>query len=67
MIAWVIGIITLILLFFIVLRWRSKEFRERTEQPKFQFLRGLGIPVQVNPKESQPDVSQEKKDAERNS
>jgi hypothetical protein len=67
MIVWLIGIITLILSFFIILRWRSKEFRERIEQPKFQFLRSLGIPVQVNPKESQTDISQENKDAERNS
>jgi FtsZ-interacting cell division protein ZipA len=67
MIAWIIGIITLILLLFMVWRWRSKEARERFEQPKFQFLRSLGIPSQDIQQAAKTDVSQEKKHAERNS
>jgi hypothetical protein len=67
MIAWLIGIITLILLFFMIWRWRSKEVQERLEQPKFQFLRSLGIPLQVDQPESKKDITQEKKHAKRNS
>jgi hypothetical protein len=67
MIAWIIGIITLILLGFIVWRWRSKEARERFEQPKFQFLRSLGIPSQTDRQEVKIDVPQEKKHAKRDS
>ena len=62
MIAWIIGIITLILLLFMIWRWRSREVRERFEQPKFQFLRNLGIPTKSNQSESKTDIiTQEKK------
>jgi len=67
MIAWIIGIITLILLLFMIWRWRSKEARERFEQPKFQFLRNIGVTSQTNQHESKTDISQENKHAERNS
>jgi hypothetical protein len=66
MIAWLIGIITLILLLFMIWRWRSKEVQERLEQPKFQFLRSLGIPLQVNQQELETGVSQENNYAKRN-
>jgi Na+/melibiose symporter-like transporter len=67
MIAWIIGIITLILLLFMIWRWSSREVRERLEQPKFQFLRTLGIPSPEDQPESKTTNSQEKKNAERNS
>jgi hypothetical protein len=67
MIAWIMGLITLMLLLFIIGRWRSKEARERFEQPKFQFLRSLGIPSTVDQHESKTDVSLENKHAKRNS
>ena len=67
MIAWIIGIITLILLLFMVWRWRSNEVRERFEQPKFQFLRSLGIPSQEIQQAEKLESSMEKKHAERNS
>jgi hypothetical protein len=67
MIAWLIGIITLILLFFMIWRWRSKEVQERLEQPKFQFLRSLGIPLQVDQQELETGVSPENNYAKRNS
>jgi FtsZ-interacting cell division protein ZipA len=63
MIAWIIGIITLILLLFIVWRSRSKEARERFEQPKFQFLRSLGIPSQEIQQAEKLESSKEKKHA----
>lgn len=67
MIAWLIGIITLILLLLMIWRSRSKEARERFEQPKIQFLRSLGVPTQGNQPESKKDITQEKKHAKRNS
>jgi uncharacterized membrane protein YfcA len=67
MIAWLIGIITLILLIFMIWRWRSREARERFEQPKFQFLRNLGVAPQIHQQKSKTDNSREKKHAKRNS
>jgi FtsZ-interacting cell division protein ZipA len=67
MIAWLIGIITLILLLLMIWRSRSKEARERFEQPKIQFLRSLSVPTQGNQPESKKDTTQEKKHAKRNS
>ena len=67
MIAWIIGIITLILLLFMIWRWRSKEVRESFEQPKFQFLRNLGVNLQTGQQKPQADVSKENKHAKRNS
>lgn len=43
MIAWIVGVITAILLVFIVWRARSPEFRARAEAPKYRFLENLGI------------------------
>lgn len=43
MIAWIIGIITAILLFFVIWRQVSRNFRERCEMPKYLFLQRLGI------------------------
>ena len=67
MIAWIMGIITLILLLFMLWRWRSKAARERFEQPKFQFLKNLGIETQTDQQKSQSTPSQENNHAERNS
>jgi hypothetical protein len=67
MIAWLIGIITLILLIFIIWRWRSGEARERFERPKFQFLRSLGVTPQIHQQKSKTNNSREKKHAKRNS
>jgi ribonuclease D len=65
MIAWIMGLITFILLLFMLWRWRSKEARERFEQPKFQFLKNLGIDAQTDQSKPQ-DISKENKHAERN-
>lgn len=43
MIAWLVAVITAILLVFIVWRAASPEFRARAEMPKFRFLENLGI------------------------
>lgn len=43
MIAWLVGMITAILVGFIVWRAASPEFRARAEAPKFKFLENLGI------------------------
>ena len=43
MTAWLIGIITVVLILFVVWWARSREFRERAEYPKFKFLENLGI------------------------
>ena len=67
MIAWIMGIITLILLLFMFWRWRSKDARERFERPKFQFLKNLGIDPQTDQHKPQADVSKENKHAKRNS
>jgi hypothetical protein len=67
MIAWLMGIITLILLLFIFWRGRSKTLKDRFERPKFQFLRNLGIASPMHKEESQPKESQENNHAKRNS
>jgi hypothetical protein len=41
MIAWIIGIITAILLTLALWRARSRDFRERAERPKYAFLDSL--------------------------
>lgn len=41
MIAWLVGIITAILVVLIVWREKSPEFRARSEAPKFRFLENL--------------------------
>lgn len=41
MIAWLVGIITAILVVLIVWRSASPEFRARSEAPKFRFLENL--------------------------
>jgi hypothetical protein len=48
MIAWIVGIVTVILLFFIFWRRSSKNFRERAEEPKYLFLENLGISAPRN-------------------
>lgn len=67
MTAWLIGTITFILLLFIFWRGRSKEFRQRCEHPKFQFLRNLGVRSQENENAVQPDDSKEPENGQRQS
>ncbi|GAC1526868.1 MAG: hypothetical protein NVS2B16_35020 [Chloroflexota bacterium] len=43
MTAWLIGAITLILVVLIVGRRSSREFKRKTEEPKFQFLANVGV------------------------
>lgn len=62
MIAWIIGLITLILLLFIGWRSASKSFRERCEEPKFLFLESLGIPPPVDRHSPQRFFTQENND-----
>lgn len=61
MIGWIIGIVTLILLLFVLWQRASKAFRDRAEEPKFLFLESLGISP---PRQQSPD--QDKKPEERN-
>ena len=62
MIAWLVGIITLILLLFLLWRSRSKAFREQAERPKFRFLENLGIPPQEHNHALQAEISEENLD-----
>ena len=61
-----IGIITFVLILFLVWWTRSREFRERAEYPKFRFLENLGIRSQEDPLPQKPTESQESRDEERN-
>jgi hypothetical protein len=65
MTAWLIGIITFILILFLIWRRRSREFRERAEYPKFRFLENLGIQSPEDQSPNKPTESQESKDGER--
>jgi hypothetical protein len=62
MIAWIVGIITVILLLFIFWRRSSKTFRERVEEPKYLFLESLGIPAPRNGKRAKSKSPEENKD-----
>ena len=66
MTAWLIGIITFVLVLFLFWRKRSREFRERAEQPKFRFLENLGIHSTDDNAKNQSTMSQENKDGQRN-
>jgi cytoskeletal protein RodZ len=63
---WLIGIITFVLILFLIWWTRSREFRERAEYPKFRFLENLGIQSQQDPLPQKPTESQECRDEERN-
>ena len=65
MTAWLIGIITFVLILFLIWRRRSREFRERAEYPKFEFLENLGIRSHQDPLPTSPTESQENRDEER--
>lgn len=52
MIAWLVSIITAVLLFFIIWRSVSPQFRARAEAPKFKFLESLGIKSHDSSKEN---------------
>jgi hypothetical protein len=62
MIAWIIGIITAILLAFVIWRKVSKSFRERCEAPKYRFLESLGVPPPTDQPHTQKQSPQEDKD-----
>jgi hypothetical protein len=66
MTAWLIGIITFVLILFLIWRRRSREFRERAEYPKFKFLENLGIRSHHDQLPTSPTESQESRDEERN-
>jgi hypothetical protein len=66
MTAWLIGIITFVLILFLIWRRRSREFRERAEHPKFKFLENLGIRSYQDQLPTSPTESQESRDEERN-
>jgi hypothetical protein len=65
MTAWLVGIITFVLILFLVWWKRSPEFRERAEYPKFRFLENLGIRPHDNQSPKKPTDSQESRDGER--
>jgi hypothetical protein len=67
MIAWLVGIITFVLLVFIVWRQRSRQFYERCERPKYKLLHNLGIELQEDIHKLNADISEEETDAKRNS
>ena len=62
---WLIGIITFVLILFLVWWTRSREFRERAEYPKFRFLENLGIRSHQDQLPTSPTESQENRDEER--
>ncbi len=66
MTAWLIGIITFVLILFLIWRRRSREFRERAEYPKFKFLENLGIRSHQDQSPASPTDPQESRDEERN-
>ena len=66
MTAWLIGIITVVLILFLVWWTRSREFRERAEYPKLKFLENLGIRSQQDQLPKNATESQESRDEERN-
>jgi hypothetical protein len=66
MIAWLMGIITLILLIFIIWRGRSRTMKDHFEHPKFQFLKNLGVDTPANNNDSKTDSSEENNHARRN-
>ena len=66
MTAWLIGIITFVLILFLVWWTRSREFRERAEYPKFRFLENLAIRSQEDQLRKKPTESEESRDEERN-
>lgn len=66
MTAWLIGIVTLVLLVFIIWRRSSKTFRERAENPKFRFLENLGLPsskANGRPTSTSEENNHEKRDS----
>jgi hypothetical protein len=62
MIGWIIGIVTLILLLFVLWQRASKAFRDRAEEPKFLFLENLGISPPRRQSPDQPQKTEEKND-----
>jgi hypothetical protein len=62
MIAWIVGIVTLILLVLIFWRRTSKAFRERAEEPKYLFLENLGITIPRGSPDAPSKSSQEEND-----
>lgn len=62
MIAWVIGAITAILLFFVIWRRLSKSFLDRCEAPKYRFLESLGVTPPSEQQGTHTQSNQEDKD-----
>jgi hypothetical protein len=66
MTAWLIGIITVVLILFLAWWARSREFRERAEYPKFKFLENLGIRPHQDQLSKNASEAQECRDEELN-
>ena len=62
MIGWIVGIVTLILLFFVLWRKASRRFREDAEEPKYRFLESLGVSSPRDRQNVNPNSPQEDKD-----
>lgn len=62
MIAWIVGVVTLILLVLIFWRRASRAFRERAEEPKYLFLENLGISTSRGKPDAPSKSSQEEND-----
>lgn len=62
MIAWIIGIVTFILLLLVFWQKSSAKFRESAEEPKYLFLESLGIRASRHAQSAQPNSSQEEND-----
>ena len=66
MTACLIGIITFVLILFLVWWTSSREFRERAEYPKFKFLENLGIRPNQDQLKKSASEAQESGDEELN-
>jgi hypothetical protein len=67
MTVWPMILATVIVLFFLMWRARSREFRERSERPKFHFLENLGLgahtDVAADPTTKQEETNHEERDS----
>jgi hypothetical protein len=62
MIAWIIGLVTIILALLVLWQKSSAKFRERAEEPKYLFLESLGIRASRSRQSAQSNSSQEDND-----
>ncbi len=62
MIAWIVGMVTVIRLLFIFWRRSSQAFRDRAEEPGYLFFASLGIPAPRNGRRAKSKPLEENKD-----